>query len=396
MSDFKIPTTQESVDNATKHLTTALNTDAPENDKAFLKVLAVLLGMNQTSQYRHAIERSKQNLALTATGEDLEEIGAENDIFKKPAEQFQFLGDWNGDAGTEITIGTECLNEGNGKKYFPTQNVTIGPSGSASVPLTAEEYGADSNLGDAGLDTVTIVPDIEGANQIITLNVTTQLGVDAEEEEDFRIRVLDEERSIGGGSNLADYRKWGQETSGVRRIYPYTGISPDFSQSIPGYRTVFVEAQTAIDPDGIAPQPLLDAVRLNLNIDPDTGLSRPCLGSVDSQLEVKSIYRTGFYFTVRGLIVDPSNEVAAKADISEALDKYARSRVPFVWGLDSDIDQNNFLTSAGAGTAAENAIIKYGAQVGSVAVGKVPGQALPPYPLMPGERGYREDVAYES
>ena len=395
---IKPPLTQESINNALTHLESALNQDSPLLDKAFNRVLSILLGMQQTNQYKYIVERSKQNLALTATGEDLENIGEENDVFKKPAEKWAGTALFYGDEGTTIPVGSSCINTSLNTYYIVTSTTTFSATGFSDVPIQAVEYGPESNLVANPWVTngsVFLVPEIEGVQPHANVTSVTTLGVDEETEDDYRIRVLDAIRTVGGGSNLADHRKWGQEESGVRRVYPYTGISPNFSDSVPGYRTVFVEATEDVDPDGIAPQTLLDNVRDSINIDPETGLSRPCLGSVDSQLAVESIYRTGFYFTVRDLVVNAESSIAATQDIKDALDKYARGRRLYIWGLDAEIDKDDVLTSGGASLAAQQAVKKYGGYVGSVGVGKAAGQFLPPYQLQPGELGKSIQVDFE-
>jgi uncharacterized phage protein gp47/JayE len=52
---------------------------------------------------------------------------------------------------------------------------------------------------------------------------TTTLGVEEEEEETYRARILFAERTAGGGGNAVDYKTWAEETPGVERAFPYAG-----------------------------------------------------------------------------------------------------------------------------------------------------------------------------
>ena len=111
-----------------------------------------------------------------------------------------------------------------------------------------------------------------------------------------------------GGGNAADYREWAQEVAGVTRAYPYSGKPVALLlESSPPDRTVYIEADTTIDPDGIAPQALLDEVRATITTDPVTGLARQPLGLTDSTLFVESISRTEFFVGISHLFVGISH-----------------------------------------------------------------------------------------
>ena len=75
---YNIPTTEELYQAHLARLESALGQNAPDNDKSFLKVLAKTESAQDIGLYKYAADRAKQNLALTATGEDLDKI---SDIF---------------------------------------------------------------------------------------------------------------------------------------------------------------------------------------------------------------------------------------------------------------------------------------------------------------------------
>ena len=83
---LNIPTTAQITQRNLSNLESNLNQTAPANDKSFLKVLAAVEALAHTELYKLLVERSLQNLALTASGESLDKIGQEYDVIRKPAE----------------------------------------------------------------------------------------------------------------------------------------------------------------------------------------------------------------------------------------------------------------------------------------------------------------------
>jgi uncharacterized phage protein gp47/JayE len=148
----------------------------------------------------------------------------------------------------------------------------------------------DGNL-DNG-EELSISSQIAGAQTVATVTATVTLGVDEESDADYRPRVLFSQRAVTGGGNATDHKIWAEAVTGVRRAFPFSGRPASEGTSYPGDRTVYVEAVTTIDADGLAPPSLLADVRDAINTDPDTGLSRSLLGLTDATLWVESIIRT--------------------------------------------------------------------------------------------------------
>jgi len=337
-----IPTTEELKDRYLTNLESALNQNSPLADKAFLRVLAATQALDHTELYRVALERALQNLAITATGEDLDRIGEEYDVVRKPAEAAQITAELPAVTDTVIPATTDFTGDSNGVRYFP-DNVVISIGGIATIPMTAETLGVGGNLNPG--DTLTIGTQIPGAETTATVLTLDNTGAERETDDQYRVRVLDQIRSQGGGGNTADYRNWSQEVAGVVRTYPYSGRPiTDPTPSEPPERTVYVEVSTDIDPDGLAPQSILDEVRDTINNDPETGISRPPLGTTDDTLFVESISRLTFFVNIIGLSVEPSLEGQVKNDIEEALALYFRILQPFVDGLDPLFDKNDIIT----------------------------------------------------
>ena len=335
---MNIPTTQEIADQNLANLESRLGQNAPLADKAFLRVLALMEALGYTSLYKFGVDRAKQNLALTAHGEDLDRLGVEYGVPRKPAEAAVLTISLPADNGTLIPATIDFIGVANGVRYFPNASA-IAAGGFAVLDVTAEDTGVVGNLQVA--DTLSIGTQIPGAESTADVTVIVNVGADGESDEVYRPRVLDEIRSEGGGGNSFDYRKWSQEVAGVARAYPFAGQPA--AVGTPPDRTVFVEADITIDPDGIAPTALLDEVRASINTDPLTGLTRQPLGLTDSTLWVESITRTAYYIEITNLQIDVAIEAETKTEIETALTNYFLSLAPYVSGL--DFERNDTITA---------------------------------------------------
>jgi uncharacterized phage protein gp47/JayE len=377
-----IPTTEQNISTSLATLESKLNQNSPLLDRAFLQVMSGLQGMTKTELYQFGIERAQQVLALNASEEDLDDIAKNYGITRKPAVTAVLTISVSGVNTTPVRITTTWIGQVNSIRYFQETAAVIGAS-PVPVDIYAEQAGVVGNM-QVG-DLVEIGATNPGIDPTATVSAIVTEGANKETDDELRIRILNEIQTVGGGSNLADIRSWGEEATNVKRCDPYTG-RPPFSTSEPGYRTVFVEATESFDPDGIPSQPILDDVRDKITTDPDTGKARQALGSTDDTLGVEPITRILFYFTVAGLTVDPARLSDAQTDIDTALKEYARSLYPFIDGLDSEVFKNNVITSVAASNIVADVLKKYAGHAQAVNFGLSPGIFLPEYELNPGER----------
>lgn len=395
---LNIPTTEEIKNSNLANFELALNQTSPLNSKAFLRVLASVEAMNFTALFKLLSERTKQNLAITASSEDLDRIGQEYNVIRKPAEAAVLNISLPADNGTVIPATIDYKGDSNNVRYFPDSSV-IAAGGEAISDVTAETLGVIGNLNIG--DTLTIGTQIAGAET--TATVTTPDGIvniGAEEETDdiYRDRVSNAIRSTTGGGNAADHKIWSEEVAGVAQAYPYAGTpsSPapgiDVS-SVPADRTVFIEADTSIDPDGIAPTALLDEVRISINNDPITGASRPPLGLVNSTLFVESIVRTTINVKITNLIVASEIEAQVKADISTALVLYFLSIQMFVTAIDLLSERNDLITDLTISDIVQDVLSVNGASAEEVSFNIGAGD-LDNYQLEPGELSKLGTVSY--
>jgi len=383
---YDTKTLQELKDQFLANLEAALNLTTPLNDKAFNRVLAAAQAIGGKSLQNYAAYQLKQMLAITAFGDGLDLLGAEYGVIRKAAEATVIEADLPGTNGTVISQNIDFIGSPNGMRYFLDSSATIGipTSGVAELSMTAEEPGVAGNL-QIG-DELNIGTQVAGAETVATVTAITNTGADEETDESFRIRILDAIRNITGGGNAADYRAWAEEVAGVARAYPYAGKPVALLlESTPPDRTIYVQAETSIDVDGIAPQSLLDEVRTSITTDPVTGLARQPLGLTDDTLFVVSITRTAFYVQINNLSISSDLEAKAKSEIQTALSDYFQRIKPYVDGLDSIVDRNDKITDLTVSDVVADVLSSNGGTADSVAFSDVMGDSLPAYQLSQGE-----------
>ena len=390
---FELFTTEEAYLLYVANFEANLNQGTPLNDKAFNRVLAITMAMSATSIGKKAAHEIKQTLVLTASGTGLDKLGAEYEVIRKPAEATVLTATLPGLDTTVIPQTADFVGEANGVRYRLDSAATIGTPtpGVAELTMTAETPGVVGNLLEG--DTLNIGTQVPGAETVATVAVITgqteailNTGAEREEDEPYRLRIQDAMRNKFGGGNPADYRKWSQEVAGVTRAYPYSGLPVALLlESSPPERTVYVQADASIDPDGLAPQNLLDEVRASITTDPVTGLARQALGDTDDTLYVESIIRTAFFVEIRNLDISGDLVATAKSEIAQALTTYFKSITPFVVGLDSILDRNDKITDLTVSNVVQDVLSANGGTANSVAFSTIEGDSIPEYQLTMGE-----------
>lgn len=360
---YDAPTLQELFNSHLARLESALGQDAPENEKAFLVVLAAAEAGLDIGLYKYAADRAIQNLALTATGPGLDKIGLDNNTPRQNAQTCILIADLPATNGTVIDVNTEFVGDANGLRY-KTEAAATAAASVAEISLRCVDVGALSNL-DVG-DTLSISTQIAGAETVATITEVSQIGTDAETDANYRPRVLLAQRAQTGGGNAADYKIWSEAVEGVRRVFPYSKRPAGEGTTYPGDRTIYVECTTDIEADGIAPQSLLDDVRTAINTDPDTGKARPPLGLPDDTLFVEPITRTTFYVIIEEFDVDAENGTDCKSDLDDALETYFLAVKPFVDSVDFAADKNNIITEVTVSEIVQDVLNAYGASATSV------------------------------
>jgi uncharacterized phage protein gp47/JayE len=384
---YRIPTTQENYDRNLANFESELNQEAPLVDKAFLRVQAANDAQAQTELSRLAVDRAKENFALTASEDGLKVIGDELGVTRKAGTAANLAVYLPATVSTSIPAGTEFVGDSNSVRYNSDATVAAATDPTygdvALLDITAKDVGVNLSAG----DTLTLDKNIAGAQSTATVISTNTIGTEQESLESWRRRILNEIRTVGGGSNAADYRTWAELGDGVFRAFPYSGRPS--GTSLPGDRTVYVEVDSSIDPDGEANGAIgaavLDSARDNINTNQTTEQNNPSLGTTDSSLYVESITRVPFFVEIRNLTVDPDLEADCKTAIETSLDQYFRAITMWIEGLDPTAEKNDVITDLSVSTVVQDAMIPFGATADGIGFGLEVAVFISQYTLFAGE-----------
>ena len=375
---YRVPTLQELFEAHLGRIEGQINQTSPSNDKAFNKVLAASEAALDIGLYKFQANAALQNLALTATADGLDRIGNDNSTPRKQAQAAILTAEIIATTGTVILQGTNFVGDSNGIRYTTEADVTAA-AGVAVISLRCTETGTDGNLDNGNI--LSISSQVAGAETTCEVTATTQEGINKESDADYRPRVLFAQRAVTGGGNASDHKIWAEVVTGVKRVFPYSGRPVADGDSLPGDRQIYVEANTDVDPDGIAPGSLLDDVRDAINIDPDTGLSRPNLGLTDDTLFIESIIRTDIYIIINNFDVSAENQTNCENDIETAIEFYLYLITPYVAGIDLIRDRVDTLTSTSVSRPIQDVLKSYGASATSIDFGLAAGVPETTYTL---------------
>jgi hypothetical protein len=375
---FKLQTTKEIKDQNVSTFQSNLNQTVAPLERAFIKVLSAIDALNFTQLGRYAADRARQTLALTATGEGLDIIGRNFGVIRKPAVPGELKISVSATTGTVFPITIDYVGDANNVRYLPKAQVTAA-AGVAEIEITADTSGVAGNL-NVG-DTVSLGSPVANAASFGTVTEVLVTGAERESDDDYRARILNVEQTVTGGGNAANYRTWAEATPGVARAYPYSGRPrtfaneyyapdvPDLTAAVPGERVIYIRATEDIDPDGIAPQSLLDSVRTYINNGQVTGISNPPLGMTDDDLYIESIDRLGFIVYIRNLVVNGDVLTTVQSSINENLRNYFKGLEPFVDGLDSGFLRNDTISMLTVSQQVQDVLNLYSGSAESITFG---------------------------
>ena len=384
---FVIQTTQELFDNALAYIESRINQTTPSADKAFNRVMSALLSMMLSILLKFATDRAKECLTISASIDGLRVIGQGRNIPEKEAESTVLIFTVPGVNGTIIETSVIYVADSTGVRYTPDASATIA-GGIATITATAQTPGVVGNLAN-GL-TLKADRQVSGAEQTGTVTSTVTTGADAEDPEEYRRRLLADERTEGGGGNSADNRRNSELTPGVNRGYPYSG-NPTFLQTgagaiLPGERTIFIKADTSIDPDGVPTPALLITAEAYIKTDQETGLANEPLGcDGDADRYVVAIYNTVFYVVISGLDVSIDLEAQVKSDIEAALKVYFRTVEAYIAGLDFIGDKNDTISLGSVSGVVNDVVAASGGSFNTLSFNVGAGALTTPYTPDAGE-----------
>jgi hypothetical protein len=347
---ISIPTTQQLIDTFTSAFEAKLGQTVPALERSFISVLSRVLALSDTGLYKYAANRILQSLAITATGDNLDLIGDNYGVYRIAGTAAEINVTLLGTTGSTLPQTADFVADNSGVRYYPETDVAFDnapTAGQETFTIISESIGTTGNA--VSGDTFTLASPVPGLAPVATYSSSEALGQDRETDPAYRRRILDEIRTVGGSGNGVDYRRWGEQSSNVARIYPYSGKPVDGSEGLtdePGDRTIYVEATTAyLTGDRTADTALLAEVRSLITTDPDTSLERVPLGCPDNTLFVKSIANQDIWVTITSLTANGTTSLAdIKIDVEQALSDYLLELTPYVEGVDVEVDRDDVIT----------------------------------------------------
>lgn len=341
---FTPPTLEQCIETVTTRLEFKTGQSVPWYEKAMKHALSIALGYLTYPLYKYASYQRKQCLALTADDFSIEFIHAPNEGlsrggYKKCEVRVSLLVSNN----SNVSVTTSFINDVTGLYYFPKEDKYI-TNEDNTIDLIAEKYGTEYSL-IAGESILRIETQIDGIGSECNVDEVLVFPQDKESIESLKGRILSSRYGAAGGNSAYSYRALCQSIDGVSRVFPFSGRPDNPTLSLPGDRSVFIEAISEYGTDGIASEELLENVRSIIRIDPDTGYGNESLGDTDNTLYISSISHVLFSINISGLKCAIGVQQSAKNAAGNACSLFLRSLCPFVPGCDAEYDKKDTVSS---------------------------------------------------
>lgn len=391
------PTTKQISDSILAQLEAALAASTPLLPKAFVRVLARVLGGVFILVYKYAGWMFLQMFVSSASMRETEVNGRRIRPLvewgrligvgdPRPATRAELVVEVTVEAlGGSLPAGAQLLGQVNGVIYLTTAPINLdAPTKTVTIRAASDQSGGTGEGPIGNLPAGAIVSfasPLAGVARDCTVLSQAVTGAEGEADEAYRQRVIRRFRRRPQGGAYADYQQWGEEAPGIRNVYPYTGV--------PGVVDVYVEAtpESSGSDDGIPTPAQLDAVQALIELDQD-GLAtrRPATALV----RVHPITRLPFTVRLNG--VDAPDPGAVRDAVGAAVDDLLRSREPFIVGL-SVLPRRDRVTLAAVSGVADETASAMGATISSVEL-FVGGVAVPvtTWTLTRGQKAKLADV----
>lgn len=304
------PTAAEIRDVLIASIESRLGQTIPFLPKAVWRVFATAIAGIFVTLYKLGSFHFLQIFPQTAEENSLLQWGDLVGIFRSPAEPARIEVTCTGENGQQILTSSRLINNLTGATYLVDADQTIA-GGVATVTMIATITGTIGNVSNGKV--LSFVTPLPGIDNKCTVTDTIDIGLDAEDIEIYRGRVVDRFRKVPQGGAFADYELWSVEVPTIINAFPYSG-------DIEGTVEVYIES--GVEPDGIPSAQELSDVLDSINL-PDR---RPVTAEVFSL----PIDRVGFTVTVFGLTPSP---IETKEIIETRLAQFFLSRNPNVEGL---------------------------------------------------------------
>lgn len=272
-----------------------------------------------------SVELPASAFVLFAWGDYLDFHAATYSLERKAAVAAEGIVTFTGTAGTTIGTGTVVAAEAptpdsDDIEFATTEVATIGGGGTVSVPVQALDEGAAGNVG-AGAITLIVSPSPSLTE--VTNVAAMGGGVEVEDDEELRDRILMEFEGQGGG-RPNDYRRWARSIPGVGRVFVNpVWAGPGTVQVVvmtasgdPVAGSVVTAVQDYIDPsagaaDGQAPP------GITVTVQTPTAVPINIVASVTFRSDAYSLDGTGGTIEQRSLILAGLTEYINNLDVGE-------------------------------------------------------------------------------
>ena len=333
------PTTKGISDNIIAQLEASLNQTIPLLPKSFLRVLAKAMAAVFVILYKYAgfiflqqFIKTSSILETTINGRTLSpliEWGVQIGVGRPTAAtraELSITITVDDQVGT-LPSGSQLLSDLNGVTYITIGAVLLNAATVTAVVRASSDQSGGGGSGALGNlspgDTLAFANPLSNVARVATVLTQTVTGANVEDTEVYRQRVLDRFQKRPQGGAYADYEQWGEETAGIKNVYPYTGA--------PGQVNVYSEATVASSgsADGIPTTAQLSAVLALINLDSNGLANRRNTNAFVNSLPIT---RAAFDVTVTG-IAEVDDLAAVQTSITAALTEYFLSVEPFITGL---------------------------------------------------------------
>lgn len=165
----------------------------------------------------------KMGITQTATGEFLNLKGEADGIPRKLGEPAVQKILFIGTEGTKINAGrivsTVSDEDNQAIQFLILETVTIDSSGTATTTAECLKSGKIGNVSEGNIKILT--RNINGVKQITNTEIVKQ-GIDDESDESYLGRILENAQNPPTSANIAHYKKWSKECTGVSdcKVYP--------------------------------------------------------------------------------------------------------------------------------------------------------------------------------
>jgi uncharacterized phage protein gp47/JayE len=265
-----------------------------------------------------AQEVLRRGFVQTTFGRYLDLRAAEYGLARKPAVKATGEVVFTGTPGTVIpsgtTISTVASEAAPAVFFVTTAEAVIGSGGTVTADIEAVEPGTKSNV---AANTIKLLVNPVTGVTAVTNPAPTSGGLDEENDESLRARLLELVRRDEGDGNVADYIIWAKEVPGVGQVY----VEPLWQG--PGTVRVVV-----LDSEGNIPSPALVAA-VQEHLDPGqqgTGLGRAPVGA---KVTVQAPREVALTVTVPQLQIEPNHDAnLVRQNLEAAVRAYVVSVSP--------------------------------------------------------------------